>query len=114
VHRQQPERVVPADRGAVGVDAAALFAVEQQAGTFVGGLELHAHQAVGVHLERHRVLGQEVGGRHAEALLEADDVVGGKRDIGLPAAGVEAGDARVAAEADARVLLEQLRKDGAS
>ena len=103
---QQGDGVVAADGGAVAVDAAALVAVEQQAGALVGGLELDPRQAVAVHLEGDRVLGQEVGGGHAHPVLEADDVVGGEGDVGLLAAGVETGDALVAAELDLGRLVQ--------
>ncbi len=107
------QRIVTADRGTVLVDGATLLRIEKQAGALVGGAHLQPGHLVLVHGKRHRVGLEELLRGHAQALLQAQDVVGRQGDVGHLAAGIEAGDAGMAVELQLALGLEHRGQRGA-
>ncbi len=103
-HGQERHRVIPARRGTVLVDAAALGFHELAGAAALDRFQLHARHAVFVHLERHRILLEEFARGQVQALLQAQDVIRGEGDVDVGTAGVPALDVAVAAELQRRVL----------
>jgi len=59
------------------------------------------------------MLFQKLGGGHAQAVLETNNVIGCQGNVGLFAAGVETGYAGIAVEADLALQLQLTRLDRA-
>jgi hypothetical protein len=99
--RGHTQWIHPAGCGANLVDPASVFADE---GTALPVVLVHLqqdHRILEVLVEgADGVFGQELPGRHAEAVLQSDDVIGCQEDVDVAATIVEARNARGAGECE--------------